>query len=127
MPDEPPPGPARGQAGAELGEEVPPRPIDDVLDRWRWDHVYRISGEGHGDGVHENQLGEGVASSEAEEVPAAYPKQCLGEEPEREETIYGREGHPPSHLVEPPQGEDTPLRGGELQGGDQRGGSFGGE
>ena len=58
MPDEPPPGPARGQAGAELGEEVPPRPFDDVIDRWGprdmpagaaggEDHVYRIGGEGH--------------------------------------------------------------------------------
>ena len=63
--------------------------------------------------------------AEAEEVPAASPKQCLGGQPERDKTIYGREGHPPSHLVEPPQGKDTPLRGGELQGGDQRGGGWG--
>ena len=66
---------------------------------------------------------EGVASAEAEEVSAASPKQCLGGKPERGKTFYGREGHPPSHLVEPPQGKDTPLRGGELQGGDQRGGA----
>jgi hypothetical protein len=120
MPDEPPPGPARGTAGAELGQEMPPRPIDDVLDRWSGGHVYRIGGEGHG-----NHVGGGVHENQLEEVPAAYPKQCLGGKPEREETIYGREGHPPSHLVEPPQGKDTPLRGGELQGGDQRGGGWG--
>ena len=63
----------------------------------------------------------------AEEVPAASPKQRLGGKPERGKTFYGREGHPPSHLVEPPQGKDTPLRGGELQGGDQRGGGWGPE
>ena len=137
MPDEPPPGPARGTAGAELGQETPPGPSDDVLDRWgprdmpagAADNGNQIGGEVHvyriGGGVHENQLGAQVALAEAEEVPAAYPKQCLGGKPEREETIYGREGHPPSHLVEPPQGEDTPLRGGELQGGDQRGGGWG--
>ena len=74
LPDEPPPGPARGQAGAELGEEVPPRPVDDVLDRWSprdmpagaaggEDHVYRIGGEGHGKHIggegHGNRIGGG--------------------------------------------------------------------
>ena len=61
-----------------------------------------------------NGVGGATHRMDPEEVAAASSKQCLGWEPERGKTFYGREGHLPSHLAKPPG-----------QGGVQRGGGWG--